>query len=443
MSERPPPAAPAAGSLPDATPASSVPVGRRLLHAAAAGLVAALALAASGLVIAVVEYVASGQRYRPWTWVKVAILYALAFCGTGVQVIVRAGALAEGSPPLSAAFRLPLILGAVAFVALLVRAGRGIVRDGESVPLSALAAAAAVVGAALPLFLASFAVSLRFPEVGDAVVTPIRWQAALFPLVVATASTGAGAYAARGERVGGWGTRPMSWVGAGWRMFVTAMALAFIGFLIVATLSPGWTGRYASAARGAGRTGAVAVLHHLLLLPAQTMLSVAPALGGEVHVSVEGEAEVTTISLRAIHPSRSIGELGGVGGGAGPVPLGGAWYAFLLVPVVATVAGGRRAGRSGRGVFTRATDGAASGAVFCLLVVGGCAFATAVVPFLGLGLVPVRISAPIGATAALALGWGVVGGAVGAMAGEATPADQMPVPDPAPGGAGPESLTSL
>jgi hypothetical protein len=437
MSDRPPPATPAAGSAPD-------DIALELLRAAGAGLVAALALTAGGLMIAVVEYVASGERYRPWTWIKVAILYALAFCGTGVHVSVRAGALLPDSPPLAAAFRLPMILGAVAFVALLVRAGGRIVDDGGSASRTVLAAGAVVAAATIPLFLASFAVSLRFPEVGDAVVTPIRWQAALFPPLVAAVATGAGAFGAWSGRVGDAGrTRPMVWVEGGWRMFITALALAFIGFLIVASVSPGWTARYARAARGAGRTGGVVVLHHLLLLPAQTMLSLAPAMGGEVHVGVEGETE-GTISLRAIHPSRSIALLGDAAQG-GAIDLGGAWYAFLLVPAVAAVAGGRRAGRSGRRPVGRAADGAAAGAAFALLVVVGCAFATTAVPFLGLGLVPVRISAPIGTTAALALGWGVVGGALGAVGGGGARSDQTPVPEPGPGPGegGPETLTSL
>ncbi len=440
MSDGPSPATPEADAGPGtpASPGSRV----RPLRAAGLGALAALVLFGTGLVIATLEYVATGGRYRAWTWVKVAILYALSFCGVGIRASVRAGGFAAGSPALDVAYRLPLLLGASLFVWLLFRAGRGLAHPGQSPMPFGLAIAAVVVGAALPLFLASFLVSLRLPEVGNVVVTMVPWEAAAFPLLVAAASVTGGAYAGWRERAGR-RRRVEMWLEGGWRMLTTALALAFLGFVVVAAVNPAATGRYARSARDAGRTGAVVVLHHLLLLPAQTMLSLAPAMGGQVQVEVAPDAGVTALSIRRISPSPAAGVLFGRAADGAPIPLGDAWYAFLLVPAAASVVGGRSAGRSDRGALARATDGAGAGVVFCVMVTGGCAFATTVLPLLSLGFAPVRIATSMGTTALLALMWGVAGGVVGALTSGSPATDQTPVPDPGPGDEGPETFTSV
>jgi hypothetical protein len=102
----------------------------------------------------------------------------------------------------------------------------------------------------------------------------------------------------------------------------------------------------------------------------------------------------------------------------GRVKLGGGFYLFLLVPLAATVLGGRRAAAGLRGSGARLVRGTAAGVVFGVLVGAAALFSGSSLPLPLLGqfdVLPVSIRATMPSTAVLALGWGMVGGALGAF----------------------------
>jgi hypothetical protein len=97
----------------------------------------------------------------------------------------------------------------------------------------------------------------------------------------------------------------------------------------------------------------------------------------------------------------------------------GGYLAFLLVPAVATLVGGRWAGSTAKGAGTSgAAIGAASGVVFGVVVFAGCLLASITLSYgttsgAGSGGGHLWIGPdPVSGTL-FALAWGLVGGAVG------------------------------
>ena len=113
--------------------------------------------------------------------------------------------------------------------------------------------------------------------------------------------------------------------------------------------------------------------------------------------------------------------------------------AFVLVPLLATLAGGRWVAASVVGVDARLRRAAGAGVVFAALVGVGTWMANVDI-VVGRANTPGTSSFTLGArplpTALLALAWGVAGGSVGALTlgrrqGEGTPVPVEP-DDPAP-----------
>jgi hypothetical protein len=164
------------------------------------------------------------------------------------------------------------------------------------------------------------------------------------------------------------------------------------------------------------------------MLPNQSLWTLAPSMGGSTDLSF-GRGDRGMVSIGRL-------ELGSTGVTGEPsVPLGGGYYLFLLVPAVATVAGGRSAGRDGSNGIRRMGLGAAAGVAFALLVAVGAWASAAAIPIPALGWAPVSIEATMPSTALIALAWGVLGGVVGGLSsplGASRPA-QAVVPPLAPG----------
>ena len=300
------------------------------------GIVTAL-----GVVIGMAEYAATKGAYRPWTWIKVGFLYLLSFCGVGVHVD-SSGPSTFGVGASHLLFRFPMMVCTALVLWLLFRAGRA---SGERILGSVGAASACVVAAAaafaIPAFLVSLPATLRFPNVAGT-VSPVRWQAAVLPFGLALCAAAAGAV--RGARVaagadlrrgGGW----VAVLEGGWRMFLLALGLAFVAFLVLAAVKPDGSAAYARFVRDSGRVGAVTVAHHALLLPDQSVWVLAPAMGGSTQVVVSSaEPFPSTITLSGIDEGAlglfldPTGELSG----GGRIALGGGFYLFLLVPLAAT-----------------------------------------------------------------------------------------------------------
>ncbi|MEO8476438.1 MAG: DUF6350 family protein [Actinomycetota bacterium] len=400
-----------------------------LVTALVRGTLAFLGVALAGQAIAFVLYAVSGL-YRPWSWVKIGLLYVLSFCGVAVDVTVPA----LGSAPYRV--RVVLMAGSLAVAGAGYVAGRSVVRsmaeptDRSTRDLRTAAAWGAL--PALPFALlagcSSLLVSLRFPDNGIERVRPVSWEAFVLPLlVVAVAGCAGGAAAFLRKRP----SRVRDAAAGGWRMFVTALLLAFAGVLVLAALEPGVTNRYARGLKDMGVGGAVLFGHHLLLLPNQSLDVLAPSMGGAAELAVQGD--VTELTMGGIDAGPVIGSVAGSGEAARSVDFPPGYLLFLAIPAAATMTGGRRAARGVAEVRERASRGAAAGLVFAFLVSAGSAMATLTVSN------PSRWRGHFGprptSTALLALAWGVAGGVLGALkgSGSQTVGETEPEADGLPG----------
>jgi hypothetical protein len=184
---------------------------------------------------------------------------------------------------------------------------------------------------------------------------------------------------------------------------------------VIAVFSPTQLGGYARALDRAGNAGAIAAAAHALLLPNASVLVLSSSMGATTSLSIGSEGGL------ALTPG-SVGADGAAGGfvlavlGAGRTdavrfPW---WFAGVyLVPVAATVLGGRSAASDATSFMERTIRGAASGVVYAALC-GVAVWAASIrFPAWWIGGESVSVSAPVVAVGALALAWGVLGGAAG------------------------------
>jgi hypothetical protein len=161
-----------------------------------------------------------------------------------------------------------------------------------------------------------------------------------------------------------------------------------------------------------GDAGAIAVVHHALLLPNQSAMLLSVAMGSPVELTAAGEG--ASISLGGIDVGDD-GFLLGLGPERGRVDLPTWYLAFALIPLVATIAGGRRAGEGARSPRERTTSGALAGLVYAVLVTVTLWFATLVIPFLtGVFGGSTRLGPDLGRTFVVGVAWGLVGCTLGA-----------------------------
>ncbi len=374
--------------------------GRAALRSALRGVVAFAGVAALGLLIGMGEYAASGGAYRLWTWVKVGSLYLASFFGAGVRVDVGGRELFV--------LRLPLMAGTALAGWLLFRAG------GNVAAAPAGSAGWVVAGFVAPVWALALPARLLFPDLGgpgvDATVHAIAWQVLLFPTVFAAAVVAAGAASGRaaGSPRAASGRRI---VAGGWRMTWLALVFAFAGLLVVAAIHPARTAEYGRWLGSEGRGGTLLVGHQLLAAPNAAFFVLAPAMGGTTTISGTAEARSLAASVRI--------------SGVGPVAFlppdrypardfGRVFYLLLLVPLAATVAGGRFAAAGAGPLGARVFRGAGSGVVFGMLITAGAAFAAIASP-LSRAQLPIRVGVAMPSTALLALAWGIGGGVLGAL----------------------------
>ncbi len=218
--------------------------------------------------------------------------------------------------------------------------------------------------------------------------------------------------------------------GAG-RMFFGALGLAFLGLLVLAGLNPDATRGYLDRSVGGGRTGLDLLAHHVLLLPNQSLLVLVPAMGGCDHV--EGTTEPGSFLCYSRFPVHGDVNLTAplVTGSGGRRSKSGlvvspfadvrfrdvpdSFWLFLLVPGVAALAGGLRAGKRIARRRDATIAGALAGVGFALLVAVASVMASLSLRFFG-GAAPAHVTVgpdPV-AGGTWGLVWGVLGGAVGA-----------------------------
>lgn len=417
-------------------------------------VLAFVVLALIGQALAFLQDAASGASLSPSTVVKIGGFYFYAFHRTGIVLRApRAGPEEIDSPfslfpgpGFSVSLGFAFLLVTALAVYLLYRGGRAVADRAGGGPLArALHGLKVAVPYALLSLALSFAITfrLRIPEnpftAGTLTVRPSHLGALLWPLGIgAVSGLVGGLWSARSELATRepWGRRAVGALAGGWLMFVYALGFAFVGLLGLAAAKPDDTSAYLDAVSEDPLAGASLVVHHVLALPNQSLWVLVPSMGAcdglygggfsvdflcydtfpqGVEGGIPAEAE--------LEPGVPLDEVP-------PVPEAGrpaafdrappAYFLFLLVPLVAVVAGGVSAG--GRaGVRTPAEGagvGAMTGVAFGLLVgagavLGGIAFRV------GAGIGSLQPNASfhlgphIGLGTGLALLWGVGGGALG------------------------------
>ena len=401
------------------------------------GLLVFLLIAGVGVVAAVTTFALAVPKVSFVGALRVGALYlgpfhhvALVFEG---DLAVDASRLPGANLPAggSATVELGVALLAVTALAvwLLFRAGRSSA-FGRRASVRGLTGARVAFGYAPPVVLVALLVRFDEPvELGSFVSGGVRvslslWQAIVFPFVLAAlagASGGLWSWAsASSARERSSAMRARAVLGGGWRMFLVAIALSYVGLFVAGIVQPDEpvavatpsTARYFGTVFERPGPGAAILAHHLSLSPNEAIWALVPAAGAcDV---VRGSEPADVLCYRRF-PSfvASSGEVA-----FGNAPAG--YLAFLLVPATATIAGGRWAGSaSGRSGAGSAAVGAAAGVVFAVAMLAACVLSSITLSYgttagsVGRGghlwIGPDPVTGTL-----FALAWGVAGGALGA-----------------------------
>jgi len=271
----------------------------------------------------------------------------------------------------------------------------------------------------------------------------------LWPLVIAAFAGAAGGVMTAKEEIAArwaWGRRGVAVVVAGWRMLLAGLVLSFVGLLVLAIAKPDDSKVYFAGLRNAGEEGGVvAAVHNVLLFPNESVLVLVPAMGACDGVYggffsfdllcytnfPKGSAPPSGAQPTVANP---LAGLSGFLPKSGTAPIG--YFLFLLVPLLATLWGGRFAARGAESRGEALALGAASGVVFAILVAGAAILAGISIGvsggIAGFGLGGALSAGPQVATGGLlALLWGAGGGSLGALtlsrsAGEVVPEGMPP-----------------
>jgi hypothetical protein len=390
--------------------------------AGAAAIAAALAFAVLAAVCllgaAVAAYAVPSPG--PGTWSRLGLLAALLGVGSDVSATIGGEPILPGLS-LDGSFRwrvVPMLL-TMGFLWLAARGGR---RAADAWPGAGAALTAGVVAAAAALGAATLAalaatvageVSVAFPTIRVRLGAG-PGGAALAAAVLAGGAAAAGAFLRRSRG------RAAAVLRGGIVGYAWALGSLVVGVALIAALEPAATRAYVDGLAGLGAGGAVLLASHVLVLPAQSALLLAPAAGACLRAA--GETPILTLCPWRVMAS---GPAVLVTGTSALTP----WlWTLSAVPVLAAAAGGRAAALAAdrsRPIVV----GALAGIVFAGLAVGGAWFAAPrFVGELPLIAAPDLSLAPdLGAMSLACLGWGIGGGVVGGwIAAVADPARQPP-----------------
>ncbi|MEX0990843.1 MAG: DUF6350 family protein [Actinomycetota bacterium] len=377
---------------------------------------------------------------------KIGVLYLASFNRIPVSAEISAVGMSQ-----TVSFSLAFGLITLGLVFLLYRAGKKLANDagGDALRRMVIGMMVAPSYAALTLLVA-LVMTLRplVAEGGELTVAPALFGSLLMPLVLAAVAGGAGGLLSdRDALFRRWsvGRRVAGALAGGWRMLVFGMVFAVVGMLVLIVIHPDDSKVYFAGYRAIGEDGgAVAVLHNTLLLPNEAVMVLAPSMGACDGI-YGGMVQVDLVCYSAFPsdapptaPSTTSDPITALAGSL-PTPQAApaVYLMFLVVPLLATILGGRAAARlsraSGRG--QGAINGALAGVVFAILVgvaawfagvdigsgggSGGGGILTGGSMFVGAG---------IAGTAMFGLAWGVGGGALGGALG-AAPAEGPGSPD--------------
>ena len=423
MSAAAPPASRGAEARPGAGRAALVAIRRGVTHVF-------LPVAVAGQALAWTIYAVT-HAFRPWSWVKIGTAYTLSSAHVAFDVSIAAGTRSD--PEGISEGRLVVALGGFVILAavLLFRAGRDAGRAVPRVPTEAPMPGARLepllhagligglvgVGFAVPCAIVATFVRLSFPPT-IALLRPVVWQALVWPLLLGAVVGALGSLSVISwtDRSGA-GERIAEAARGAWSAFLTASALAFAGFLVLAAIETGATSAYARAIGREGPVGAVLVVHHALLLPNQASMILSTSMGAPAELSVDGET-AARLSIRGIDTVGDYGTFAGAYLGLSGDHLGFPWWyrLFVLAPAVGTVLGGRRAAARApdrREAFVRAS---AAGVGFAVLSAAAAWIAAIAVPIV-LDGATIRFDANPSTTLLVGMPWGIVGGLLGSRIG--------------------------
>ena len=426
---------------PDPSPSRAPSVRRALRVALARGAFAFLVVGIVGELAGLAVAAVSPLRLASFPKVG-AFEFALV---NGVPLVARARLALGGSgsfapPPISARIELgaTLLLGTSLAAWLLYRGGRAAADalGGEGSLARVAAGAAVAVPYATLAFAVAWLVELRISMPGVLASGSVQARslpALLLPLllgVIAGAVGGLRSATARSEDASL--RRAEAVLAGGWRMLLLGLAFSYVGLFVAGVVEPdgfaAWltptTDPYLRAVARHPGVGTVVVVHQLVAAPNEAIWTLVPAMGGcDVLSGAAGGSRPFAcygrIPVGVARPSL-------VSLLAGPSSVGlrfakAPWpvYLFLLAPGAATVMAGAwtaRRGGSGSG-REAAVLGAGAGVVFAVVVgaVGWLAsvrLAIEITPRL-IGTGAYRIGPELVSGGALALAWGVVGGALG------------------------------
>lgn len=379
---------------------------------------AALAVAALGQVPPSLFNVAGGGLAVE-TQLRAGWLYTMAGHAVSIRAIGSGGSV-DGLGAGVVSLRLGMLTIAAVAIVMLVTGARATARRVEDAGARRIVAGALL---ALPYAVliggVNAGVGLRLDTGGGFLPSATTFAAPVWEGFVLP-----GALALVAGVIGGWSVSE-SWLRpagraarAGVWAFVWAIGLSFIGVLAFATLRPEGLERYSVEMWSAGsQRAALYIGHHALLLPDQAMWVVAPSMGACVSLRVdEGAHDVLCLDRipRAPDPATwLLSELGRVDGSPPVAPMPWVVWLFVAVPAAAILLGFRRLGRSATSFVRAVARGLAAGAVFAVLVT-----TTALAGSLWLGVHDGETTRSVALgpdpqmTAAFALAWGLVGGAV-------------------------------
>jgi hypothetical protein len=389
--------------------------------AAAAAIAGASAFAAlAGVCVLASAGAASAvPSLAPAAWSRLGLLVALLGVGSDVSATIRGEPILPGLS-LEGSFRwrvVPMLL-TIGFLWLVARGGRRAAdawpRGGAALTAGVAAAAAATAAAALAALAASVA--------GDVPVGSPRIRvrlsagpggAALAAAVLAGGGAAVGAFLRRSRGRSAAALRG-GIVGYGW-----ALGSLIVGVAALAALEPAVTRAYVGGLTGMGTGGAVLLASHVLAMPAQSALLLAPAAGTCLRAA--GETPIFTLCPWRVTTSGPAVLLTGT---SALTP----WLWILsAVPALAAAVGGRAAALAA-GRSRPVVVGALGGLVFAGLAIAGAWFAAP--RFVGdlplLAASDLSLAPDLGAMSLACLGWGISGGAVGGWIAAAAPARQPP-----------------
>ncbi|HEY3263523.1 MAG TPA: hypothetical protein VGK12_00025 [Actinomycetota bacterium] len=403
------------------------------------GFLVFLLIAGIGIVAAVTTLRLASPGVSFGGALRVAALYlgpfhhvALAFEGVlAVDASRLPGANLPGGGSATVELGVALLAVTALAVWLLFRAGR-LSAFGDRAGVRALTGSRVALGYAPPVLLVALLVRFEEPvELGSFVTGGVRislsvWQAFVFPFAIAAlAGASGGVWSWASSTLDRPAARARAVVGGGWRMFLLALALSYIGLFVagitqpdeaVALATPS-TARYFDTVFERPGQGSALLAHHLALSPNEAIWTLVPAAGA---CDVIRGSERSDLLCYRRFPSVAVS--------SGEVAFGNAppgYLAFLLVPAIATIVGGRWAGsvseRWGAAPAAPAAPaamGAGAGVVFGVVMFVAIVASSITVTY---GADPDAVGRgghlwigpdPVTGTV-VALAWGVIGGAIG------------------------------